>query len=66
MTRTWYRRWVRVLFGGALLFSSAEAGCLSEALRDVSEDLDNLANDLDGNDDDDLSDFVSELEDLFD
>ena len=60
-------RWVRLLFGGVLLFSAAQGSCVSDALRDASEELDGLASELDGeNSDDSLSDFFGDLEELFD
>ena len=56
--------WLRLLLGGALLFGSST--CISDQLRDVSNDLDGLANDLSGNDEnDDVSQFFYDLGDLF-
>ena len=50
MMRSRLLGWARLLLGGALLFEAAEAGCLSGALRDLSDDLDGWADDVDGED----------------
>jgi len=39
-------RWVRLLFGGALLLAAPGSGCLAGALRDLSADLDEWADDV--------------------
>jgi len=64
--RTWIGRCGRALFGAALLFGTTGAGCLTDVLREASEELDDWADDLGGEDDNDLSDFVEDLEALFD
>ena len=43
-------RWVRVLFGGAVLFAATESGCVADAFRDIGDDFDEWANEIDGGD----------------
>lgn len=53
--------WLRLLLGGAVLFGSGAASCTADALREISEDLDDFADEVDGEDDD----FLDWLEDQF-
>ncbi len=66
MMRRWIWRWVRVLLGGAVLFATAESGCLSETLRNAGDELDSWADDLEGEEDDSMSGFLDDLDELFD
>ena len=56
--------WLRLLLGGTLLFGTSAGSCLSDLIRDASDNLDELADDLD--DDDDLDDLDDDLEDWLD
>jgi hypothetical protein len=49
-THLW--RLLRLLLCGTLLLEAAGSGCLADSLRDISENLDDLAGDIDGSDDD--------------
>ncbi len=57
-------RWIRIMFGGALLLGSQGAGCMADALRDWSNQLDEYADDMDG--ETDFEDVVEDIEDWFD
>jgi hypothetical protein len=57
--------WLRLVFGGAVLFGGAGFDCMADALRDTSEQLNDLANDIDDNRSD-SDQFFDELGDLFD
>ncbi len=59
-------RWVRVAFGGSLLFTSIEAGCLADALYDLADEIDQWAAEVDGEEEDDFSNVVEDIEDWFD
>lgn len=60
-----FEAWARLLLGGMLLFAANGATCVADALRDASDDLADLANDI--NDDrSDAEKFFDELGDLFD
>ena len=59
-------RWVTILMMGGLLYGSGIGGC-TDSIRDLSNDLDAIADGLDGGgDDNSLGDFINDLEDLFD
>ena len=51
---------LRILFGGALLLGSSSSSCVSDALRDVADDIENQ----DGNAD--LDDVWDDVESWFD
>jgi len=53
----YFPTWVKLLFGGTLLFGSAAEGCVSDVLRDVADELD---------DSNDLEDVFDDMEDWFD
>ena len=56
--------WLCLLLGGAMLLGSST--CITDQLRDASNDLNSLANDLSGNQDkNDVSQFFYNLGDLF-
>ena len=57
-------QWIKILFGGSLLFGTPGAGCMADALRDWSEQLDDYADDMDG--ETDFEDIVEDIEDWFD
>jgi hypothetical protein len=59
-TRIWH--WLRMLLGGAMLFAAAESSCVADSLRDVSSNLDELANDFSPQDEEEtIGDFIDEL-----
>lgn len=55
--------WLRLLFGGALLFATSASSCVSDMIRDASDNLDELANDI--NDENDINDFDEWLDQVF-
>ena len=59
--------WVRLLVSGGLLFGAVGSGCLSDTLLDLSDDLSELAGDINGQDehDTDFGEFLDDLADLF-
>jgi len=58
--------WLKLLLSGSLTLGAVGGGCVADALREVADDLNDAANDIDGNDDNDLEEFMNDLEDLFD
>lgn len=58
--RKWLSRWLRLLFAGALLYGTSASGCLSDALNDLSDEIDDWAADLDG-DEEDFEDWLDNV-----
>jgi hypothetical protein len=58
--------WLRLLATGGLMLGSVGTGCLSDALRDVSDEIDEFADDIDQDTGSDFDDLIDDLEDLFD
>ncbi|MHC4441997.1 MAG: hypothetical protein ACYTF1_25385 [Planctomycetota bacterium] len=50
----------RILFGGALLFGAAANSCVSDALRDLAEEIEDM-----DNEDPDLGDVWDDIESWF-
>lgn len=62
MLRTGIWHWLRLMMVGALLFGATGADCLTDILRDASDELNELADDLQGaSDEDDLDDLFGDL-----
>ncbi len=61
--RTKLKRWGRLLLAGTCLFASGNA-CVGDAIRGLSEDLDDVADEVDG--EEDVNDVIDDLQDLFD
>jgi hypothetical protein len=60
------RTWLRWLLLAGCLAALTGADCV-DRIRNVSEGLNNLADSIDGGEDeDDLNDFIDDLQDLFD
>ena len=57
--------WLRLLLGGSLLFGTTASSCLSDMIRDASENLDELADEIGDDDDFDDDDFGDWLDDIF-
>ncbi len=51
---------LRILFGGALVFGSASNSCVSDALRDLADEVEDM-----DQDDPDLGDVWDDLESWF-
>lgn len=58
-------RWFKLLLGGAFVFGNA-GSCIADKLRDVSDELDEYADNIHDDTDDDFDQFFDNLEDLFD
>jgi hypothetical protein len=55
--------WLRLVLGGTLLFGTSASSCVSDMIRDASDNLDELANDI--NDENDINDLDQWLDDTF-
>ena len=53
--------WLKILFGGAMVFGSSSNACLSDALRDLANDIE----DMDDGDAEDLGDVWDDIESWF-
>lgn len=59
--------WLRILLGGGLLMAASATSCVSDMIRDAGDNLNEWADDIDGeNDIDDIDNFFGDLGDLFD
>ena len=61
-----FSRGLRLLLGGALLFATEGASCVADALRDVSNDVSGWADNIDGQNTNDLSTLLNDLDAMFD
>ena len=57
--------WLQLLLAGVLLIGAAGARC-ADTLRDVSDELDDLANVIGGEEEEDFDDILDDISDWFD
>ncbi len=57
-------KWAGLLLGGATLFAAGVEGCMAEALRSAGDQLNEVADRMDGSNK--ISNVIESLEQLFD
>ncbi|NLX15086.1 MAG: hypothetical protein GXY44_15750 [Phycisphaerales bacterium] len=57
--------WVKIVFGGILLWGTLGANCAADALRMWSDQLNSYANEMDGGKDKDFGDVINDVESWF-